>query len=85
MEGITGGIPGKIRVHPGPQKTVSQISPIRARIGNPAIPFSGSTGNGVHAHGKYGNFGLFSKTGQNTGYVNLQYSGPVRAALFRMG
>ena len=83
--------PWSIRVEPVPglctdfQKTVSQISPIRPRIDNPAIPFSGSTGNDVHAHGKYGNFGLFFKIGQNQGLLNLQNSGPVRDALFRMG
>ena len=44
--------------------TVSKKRPIQARIANPAILFSGSTGNGVHAYGKYCNFRLFSKTGQ---------------------
>ena len=67
------------------QKTVSQISPIRPRIADPARPFSSSTGNRVHAHGKSFNLRLFFKTGKNTGRLNLQYSGPVRAALFRTG
>jgi hypothetical protein len=67
------------------QKTVSQTSPIRPRIANPAIPFSGSTGNCVHAHGKYCYLRLFFKTGQKEGHFNLQNSGPVRAACFRMG
>ena len=65
--------------------TVSQIRPVQPRIGNPAILFSGSTGNGVHAHGKFVNLGLFFKTGQNEGHKNLQNSGPVRAMVFRRG
>jgi hypothetical protein len=40
-----------------------QIRPIRARIANPVIPFSGSTGTDVHAHGRNGIFGVFCKTG----------------------
>jgi hypothetical protein len=68
-----------------PPQTVSQTSPIQARIANPAIPFSGSTGNGVHAHGKYHNLRFFSKTGQKQGHLNLQNSGPVWAACFRRG
>jgi len=48
-------------------------------------PFSGSTGNGVHAHGKFVGLGLFFKTGQKEGHKNLQNSGPVRATDFRKG
>ena len=79
--------PASDRIYQDPpsKKTVSQIRPIRPRIGKPAIPFSGSTGNDVHAHGRNGISGVFSKTGQKEGHFNLQYSGPVRATVFRRG
>jgi hypothetical protein len=80
-------LPGRIRKvqYPASWQTVSRIRPIRPRIANPAIPFSGSTGNDVHAHGRNGIFGLFSKTGQKEGHFNLHDSGPVRATVFRRG
>jgi hypothetical protein len=80
-------LPGRIRKvqYPASWQTVSRIRPIQPRIGNPAIPFSGSTGNDVHAHGRNGISGMFSKTGQKEGHLNLQYSGPVRATVFRRG
>lgn len=65
--------------------TISQIRPIQPRIANPAIPFSGSTGNDVHAHGRNGISEVFSKTGQKEGHSNLHDSGPVRATVFRRG
>ena len=66
-----------------PQKSLSQIRPVQPRIANPETPFSGSTGNDAHAHGKNGGLPLFSRTAQKEGHLNLQYSGLYFAPVFR--
>ena len=57
---------GSLTVNPGPYWD---------RIAIPETPFSGSTGNGVHAHGKNGILPLFYKTDWKQGILNLHYSG----------
>ena len=57
---------GSLTVNPGPYW---------ARIAIPETPFSGPTGNGVHAHGKNDILPLFFKTDGKTGILNLHYSG----------
>ena len=80
----TVGVPGRVR----------ELSPYRAQLGYafpgsiwprialPATPFSGSTGTGVHAHGKVVDFALFLKTDRKLGCLNLQYSGLFSADRF---
>jgi len=56
--------------------------PYRAPFAIPAIPFSGSTGNDVHAHGKVFRYRLVCKKTRFKGDPALQYSSVLRAPLF---